>query len=482
MFKYQDLIHSKRVGSSWASSFSEWIGQVAIAISQSKTLQNQISEDVKTQDLDTGEIQNASKAVEALAFLEQLTNTLFEAFDNNREWHKGTIKRHEAMGIPAMPVQYNIDKYFHGEFSDNAMQVIDEYKNAAIDILEELFLNKDSKKRKQKHADVSGLPRGENYYKVKEFVDKLRSNMVDILNKNQLYFSKPAYDNLWLYLGEIDDETAPNTYQGIHVITYTPEQWDNVHFQRDYFKENKFVLREDECVVSLDHFSVLKETGEKDSYFKDGHSYVHFDKDHRPIDVLTYLPDDDILDEWMRGVYGTFDKNYGIHNIKDSDDLGGASFNLVTHCHREVSYLLIRTYLIIELFAILNTRNSQLDEGEKVLVERPTKGFHNTKKARKRIKSKLGIDALDEFFVMKELVINPLLTTETNADSIYSPNDGPLKLREHMRAGHYKVYLPEKPRFGVYHKNNIGRFWYKPTTVAKNSNKGVVVKDYKIEK
>ena len=36
MFKYQDLIHSKRVGSSWASSFSEWIGQVAIAISQSK--------------------------------------------------------------------------------------------------------------------------------------------------------------------------------------------------------------------------------------------------------------------------------------------------------------------------------------------------------------------------------------------------------------------------------------------------------------
>ena len=149
MFKYQDLIHSKRVGSSWASSFSEWIGQVAIAISQSKTLQNQISEDVKTQDLDTGEIQNASKAVEALAFLEQITNTLFEVFDNNREWHKGAIKRHEAMGIPAMPVQYNIDKYFHGEFSDNAMAVIDEYKNAAIDILEELFLNKDSKKRKK---------------------------------------------------------------------------------------------------------------------------------------------------------------------------------------------------------------------------------------------------------------------------------------------------------------------------------------------
>ena len=83
---------------------------------------------------------------------------------------------------------------------------------------------------------------------------------------------------------------------------------------------------------------------------------------------------------------------------------------------------------------------------------------------------------------MKELVINPLLTTETNADSIYSPNDGPLKLREHMRAGHYKVYLPENQDLVFTIKNNIGRFWYKPTTVAKNSKKGVVVKDYKIEK
>ena len=483
MFKYQDLIHSKRVGSSWSSSFLEWIGQFAISISQSDKLQNQTSEDVSVQDLDTGEITKASKAVEALAFVEEITNKLFEAFDNNREWHKGVIKKHEAMGIPAMPVQYNIDKYFHGEFSENAMAVIEEYKTAAFDFLDELFVSKNPEKRKRKAADTSGLPNGENYYKVVEFVDKLRTNMIDIINKNQLYFSKPAYDNLWLYLGEIDDETAPNTYQGIHVVTYTPEQWDNVTFSRDYFKENKFVLQEDEFVVSFDHFSMLKEDGEKDAYYKDGHSYVHFDKDHRPIDVLTYLPDDDVLNDWMRGIYGSFDAKYGIKNIEPTyEQFGNASFLLVSHCHREVAYIFIRTYLILELFAILNTRSSQLDEGEKVLVERPTKGFHNTKKARKRIKSKLGIDALDEFFVMKELVINPLLTTETNADSIYSPNDGPLKLREHMRAGHYKVYLPEKPRFGVHHKNNIGRFWYKATTVAKNSKKGVVVKDYKIEK
>ena len=268
MFKYQDLIHSKRMAASWSSAFSEWIAQVAIAINSSKKLQSQFSEEVKTQNLETGEIQKASKAIEALAFLEQLVLTMFESFDNNRDWHKNMIKKHEELGIPALPVQYNIDKYFHGEFSDNAMSVIEKYKDASMDIIEELFISKNPERRKRNAAEINGLPKGKNYYKVKDFVDQLRSNMVDILNQNQLYFSRPTYDNLWLYLGEIDDESAPNTYQGIHVVTYTAEQWDTVHFSRDYFKENKFVLAEDEFVVSFDHYSMLKVTGEKDSYFK----------------------------------------------------------------------------------------------------------------------------------------------------------------------------------------------------------------------
>ena len=150
MFKYQDLIHTKRVGASWSSAFLEWIGHFAISVGTSEKLQNQTSEDVSVQDLDTGEIKKASKAVEALTFLEELTNKLFEAFDNNREWHKGVIKKHEAMGIPAMPVQYNIDKYFHGEFSDNAMAVIEEYKTAAFDFLDEYFVSEIQKSVNEK--------------------------------------------------------------------------------------------------------------------------------------------------------------------------------------------------------------------------------------------------------------------------------------------------------------------------------------------
>ena len=71
MFKYQDLIHTKRVGASWSSAFLEWIGHFAISVGTSEKLQNQTSEDVSVQDLDTGEIKKASKAVEALSFLEE---------------------------------------------------------------------------------------------------------------------------------------------------------------------------------------------------------------------------------------------------------------------------------------------------------------------------------------------------------------------------------------------------------------------------
>ena len=50
--------------------------------------------------------------------------------------------------------------------------------------------------------------------------------------------------------------------------------------------------------------------------------------------------------------------------------------------------------------------------------------------------------------------INPLLTTETNGNKSY---DG--KSLENIWELGIKSYLPEKPRFGVAHKNNIGRFW-----------------------
>ena len=88
-------------------------------------------------------------------------------------------------------------------------------------------------------------------------------------------------------------------------------------------------------------------------------------------------------------------------------------------------------------------------------------------------------DNLENFFLVKELVINPFLTRNSE-QSGFKEGDKLNKLREHIRAGHYKVYTAEKPRFGRPHKNNIGRFWYKPSTVSKGSSKGVVLKDYKV--
>ena len=474
MFRFQDLLHTKIVYPTWMSSFIEWTESLLKDIlSDEHLLNTNTNPDLAIAiDKTTGDKVDLTIA-QAYAFqVKDVLDMMEDSWSTNRDWQKIQSKKNKKLDIPDMPIQYNIREYFYSEYSDNAEAFIKDYKDASYNIIEEFFVGR-------KAQDIP-LPNRKNYDEAIDFVDNLRAKTVDILNTNQLFFSKPSYDNIWLYCGEIDDEDAPDTHQGLHVVTYTPEQWDTIDFARDYLQANKFILDEDEFVVSIDHYSVLIQDRKNKTYFKDGHTYVHFDKDHKPIDVLTFFPDDDVLADYINVLGKSFDKVNPDYNKFEKESQGDL-FMLLSHCHRELSYLLIRTYLVLEMFTVINTKSSNLPEGETVLVERPTKEFVNTKRARQKVKNKVGIDALDEFFVMKELVINPLMTTEVDANSIYSPNDGIAKLREHLRAGHYKVYLPEKPRFGVAHKNNIGRFWYKPTTVSKNSTKGVVVKDYKVE-
>lgn len=485
MFKFQDLLYAKRVGATWAPNFVLFLQSHASLVSKMKEFEKESP--AQGMLVDTGEmVESVSWKDYYLYRLEEMCKVMLKTFDNNRSWQKGMLKKHKKMGIPEMPVQYNIDKYFQQDFSDNAEDFIAQYKDGMLHVVEEIFT---------KAGTSSKIPRPntDNYKVVEGIVDTLRKEMVEILNKNQLYFAKPSYDNLWLYCGEIDDDEAPNTFQGLHVITYTPEQWDKVYFSRDYLRENKFVLDEDEFVVSIDHYAMLKDIEgiQDNSYFKDGHSYVHFDKDHKPIDVLTFMPDDDVMYDWL-GAFGKFrtellpddlleailEREEAEGYVESNDEF----YRLMRQCYIEVGYLFIRTYLVLELFTIINTKNSSLPKGEKVLVERPTGAFVNTKRTRKKLKSKLDIDVDEEFLVMKELVINPLMTTETDSNNVYLPTDGLTKLREHSRAGHYKTYLPEKPRFGVYHKNNIGTYWFPPTDVAKGSKKGKVDKVYKVEK
>ena len=472
MFRFQDLLHTKIVYPTWMSSFHQWVESLLYDIHQDEYLTSTKPKNAVGINKDTGDEIDLTIAQAYTYQIQDMIDAVNESCGNNREWQKGVYKKHKALGLPDMPVQYNITDYFESDFSDNAEAFIKDFKNTSQDVIENFFINR-------KPSDIP-LPSKENYSEAKDFVDELRAKTVDILNDNQLFFSRPSYDNMWLYCGEIDDVEAPDTHQALHVVTYSPEQWDKIGFLRDYLQENKFKLEEDEFVVSIDHYSVLIVDKNNKTYYKDGHSLVHFDKDHKPKDVLTFFPDDDVLDTMLQLFATQFTKvnpDYKGFEMQAGEDL----FFLLSHSYRELSYLLIRTYLVLEMFTVINTKSSNLPEDETVLVERVTKEFVNTKKARKKTKSKVGIDALDEFFLMKELVINPMMTTEVDANSIYKPNDGISKLREHLRAGHYKVYLPEKPRFGVAHKNNIGRFWYKPTTVAKNSRKGVVVKDYKVE-
>ena len=135
--------------------------------------------------------------------------------------------------------------------------------------------------------------------------------------------------------------------------------------------------------------------------------------------------------------------------------------------------------MLLDVFTLLNTRSNILPSGENVIVEKSS--GHLNKKVKKRFASKYKkkIDNLENFFVVKELIINPFLTRNSE-QSGFKEGDTLNKLREHIRAGHYKVYTADKPRFGKPHKNNIGRFWYKPSTINKGSSKGVVLKDYKV--
>ena len=140
-------------------------------------------------------------------------------------------------------------------------------------------------------------------------------------------------------------------------------------------------------------------------------------------------------------------------------------------------YSYARTYILLELFNLMNTKSRDLPKDETVLVS--DVHFTNTKKASKRLKSKIKKDVPASKLEMKVLVVNPLLNTVDAQGNVTSMDMR--TLREHQRAGHTKTYLPSAPRFGVYHPNNIGTFWINPSVVKKDSKKGKIVKDYKVE-
>jgi hypothetical protein len=85
---------------------------------------------------------------------------------------------------------------------------------------------------------------------------------------------------------------------------------------------------------------------------------------------------------------------------------------------------------------------------------------------KKRIKS-----GKQPLFTYKTLVIKPTGKKQESQQS-----QGLWDNRIHLCRGHFKEYTAEKPLFG----RITGRFWWQPS-VRGNKEKGVVIKDYKVE-
>ena len=468
MFKYQDLLYTEQVAPTWYSPFTEY----------ALVLLSEVAHDVSLGKIDEEKAMKFSAGF--VAFCQALENQLF---NGNKQFIRDFMNIMDKNNVPPLPVQYDISDYLEEE-NKKFESVIREWKDKTIKLIDE---NMSDDGEVPSPLDRKVLSGGQTTYvsgtqneyeRLLGSIDELRKDFIELLNEHQLFFAKPRHDNLWIYCGEINDPHYPDTHQSIQTFVYSKEAWAHAHFDRQYAKDNKFVLDDDEFVVSFKFYS--KYDGDKgEATYDDGYANVHFDKNHMPIDMFTHFKDDDMMYRSFAKTFTLYQEFIGSHILTNQDVVDEALKETISYSYKELGYNFIRTYMLLDVFTLLNTRSNILPNGENVIVEKSIGNLNKKVKKRFASKYKKKIDNLENFFLVKELVINPFLTRNSE-QSGFKEGDKLNKLREHIRAGHYKVYTAEKPRFGRPHKNNIGRFWYKPSTVSKGSSKGVVLKDYKV--
>lgn len=465
MFKYQDLLYTEQVAPTWYSPFTEY----------AMVLLSAINHDVKLGKLDSDKAMKFTQGF--INFCQALENNLFSG---NKKFMRTFMNIMERNDVPPLPVQYDISEFLD-EKNDKFKSVIEDWKDKTHRLIDENMTEEGTvpAERLLQDGQTAFVSASQNQYEtLLNSVDDLRKEFVELLHEHQLFFAKPRHDNLWVYCGVIDDPNYPDTHQSIQTFVYTKEAWGHAVFDRQYAKDNKFVLDDDEFVVSFRFFS--KYDGNKgEATYDDGYANVHFDKNHMPIDMFTHFKDDDTMYNAFGKTFTMYQETIGNHLLTNQYQVDEAVKKVIAYVYKELGYNFIRTYMLLDVFTLLNTRSNVLPSGENVIVEKSS--GHLNKKVKKRFASKYKkkIDNLENFFVVKELIINPFLTRNSE-QSGFKEGDTLNKLREHIRAGHYKVYTADKPRFGKPHKNNIGRFWYKPSTINKGSSKGVVLKDYKV--
>ena len=454
MFKYQDLLYLKEVHLPYQSQLTEWITKLVIS--------NSDGEVVLEEDSSTNKVYKFAKTAQTIM------QDMIVRSSSNREWQLKRIEHFENLldwGEDSFPVQYDVSGYF-AEYSNTE----DDSKNhPVVKPFIQKFYEASVKECYKFHGE--NAEREVGHYRDTAFLDEWNGKFVDIVNDNKLYFARPPYKNTWINIGKLDDKNFSDNQQGVHIQVYNYDEWnDYTVFDREHNQDRKFILENDkEFVVCLTaYMNVNNEIG-----FKDSEAYIHMDEDHALKDFHQTYVDDDILDQYIKKMTLSMVDN----ELEQNEECKVLANNIVLSPYTECMYSYARTYILLELFNLMNTKSRDLPKDETVLVS--DVHFTNTKKASKRLKSKIKKDVPASKLEMKVLVVNPLLNTVDAQGNVTSMDMR--TLREHQRAGHTKTYLPSAPRFGVHHPNNIGTFWINPSVVKKDSKKGKIVKDYKVE-
>ena len=457
MFKYQDLLYLKDVHLPYQSLLLDWIAKVIAMNNDGK--------------ITVVEGKATTKLYEFAKVCGAVTQDMIDRGSNNRDWQMQRLDHFENVlewGDETFPTQYDVSGYFNeyssAEDNSKSHPIINPFCGEFLaasnkECLE--YHNRDNPKRNFTKDE----------YRSTAFLDEWNRKFVDLVNKNKLYFARPPYKNTWINIGTLDDPNHTDNEQGVHIQVYTYDEWnDYTVFDRKHNQDRKFVLENDkEFVVALTSYMCV----DKKIGFKDSEAYIHMDENHSLKDFHQTYIDDDILDSYVVPLTKSLKGN----DMKTDEEVNEVANSIIIAPYTECMYSYARTYILLELFNLMNTKSRDLPADDTVLVSKihPT----NTKKASKRLKSKTKKDVPASKLEIKTLIVNPLLNSVDSDGNVTSMNMR--SLREHQRAGHTKTYLPSAPRFGVHHPNNIGTFWVNPSVVKKDSKKGKVVKDYKVE-
>ena len=482
MFRFQDLLLLKKVAPPWQNDWFVLFQNICMntlheaGMIPKEVLDKELYYDVNILDstyLDfvTVETQDQYQILENFNKISEYNNFLIS---QNRDYQKKVLKGSKLLREPKYlyPIQYDMSDYFEAMDLDNTPHAsLVKHENKFYDDIIAFVKDNQTHSKDVLQGDIS-----------EKFLDRTQSEFAEFLAENKLFFARPPYDNVWCYMGKVDIGKPTQLEQAVHIQVFNDEQFNDtskVGFLRPHTSriQKEWCLDEGEFVIQMTTYSITPKGSDQCGY-RESDAYIRMDKNHCPVDYHQPLTDTDVLvdmlDETLKNYLFATD---GEHYSEEQDNHFGVLTENIFH---EQMLGMNRTYLLFELFSLMNMKSKDIPTDDTVIRSVKKDNTFN-KKTQKRLKSK-GYENKpnEDFWITKVLKVNPLLATSSDTANVPNLLESISKLREHSRAGHTKTYTAEKPRFGRAHKNNIGTFWFPPTTVAKGSRKGKVTKDYEV--